>query len=697
MTSLFSTSNQAKYLNIIFNDQIYNGNIEELFDTKEFNSLSVCTFVSSVKYFFNKVNQFEKIELLLGIEDGENAQKFLYDPNYTSKFFSNLDKKTLTKILDNNVSIRFTSNGTTIHSKIYILKNLETKNTRIMFGSANFSTKAFSGDRQFEELVVYDSTYNSKIVDIFIQRYEEIKKFTNDFVPDIIRKKVQKEDKLIILNAEDSLDILQNRLKDVQIGVILPEELSKNIETTKKVIINQEENLKKELKSLEQTKTVIEIVTKATKGINSFITPAQFLKNKEQLITKVLKTQTIIKEFKDSRINLIYSPLENHFYIKGEESNDNTIEKFTKECDTTVLKEKLELLDKFINVYTKYTMNKEEATKKRIFEAILYAFTSPCIWKIRENIMFQQGRDEAKSAIPLFMLIAGQSQSGKTHLLKFISQIMGNLGNYYHFSKNSKLSSMSEINPQAIYNFFEEENLMPIFIDEITKDYFSSNSSSTSGYMGEGFMKKLTNSKEGKYPCMLASSNTDFSANSQVMRRMYYIQLNNPFDTSKKSEMDDFFTTLLHNFGLDLYKDFLYRLDQKINNGYEIDTNDILKPSREVFKDYFKTLDIPTPSYFSEERIDDYYIRGQKMWRDLYDMKYTGFREDKKNNTILLDDEIVFGTKLNSSSIKKELLQYLPIGVLVEDKGIVKLNYKNFFDFIKQNSKNLGFFKKIFY
>ncbi len=257
MTSLFSTSNQAKYLNIIFNDQIYNGNIEELFDTKEFNSLSVCTFVSSVKYFFNKVNQFEKIELLLGIEDGENAQKFLYDPNYTSKFFSNLDKKTLTKILDNNVSIRFTSNGTTIHSKIYILKNLETKNTRIMFGSANFSTKAFSGDRQFEELVVYDSTYNSKIVDIFIQRYEEIKKFTNDFVPDIIRKKVQKEDKLIILNAEDSLDILQNRLKDVQIGVILPEELSKNIETTKKVIINQEENLKKELKSLEQTKTVI--------------------------------------------------------------------------------------------------------------------------------------------------------------------------------------------------------------------------------------------------------------------------------------------------------------------------------------------------------------------------------------------------------------------------------------------------------
>ena len=62
--------------------------------------------------------------------------------------------------------------------------------------------------------------------------------------------------------------------------------------------------------------------------------------------------------------------------------------------------------------------------------------------------MWQQGRDESKSAVPLFMLIAGQSQSGKTHLLKFISQIMGNLEIITIFQKSSKLSSMSEINPQ---------------------------------------------------------------------------------------------------------------------------------------------------------------------------------------------------------------------------------------------------------
>ena len=61
-----------------------------------------------------------------------------------------------------------------------------------MFGSANFSTKAFGGDKQFEELVVYDSSYNSKIVDIFLQRYENIKKYTSEQMVKIILKRVIK-------------------------------------------------------------------------------------------------------------------------------------------------------------------------------------------------------------------------------------------------------------------------------------------------------------------------------------------------------------------------------------------------------------------------------------------------------------------------------------------------------------------------
>lgn len=695
MQSLFSQDVKSQYLGVIYNDEQFNGEVEKLFEPDKFDTIHICTFVSSPKYFFKQTALFKNIELLLGIEDNDNAQKFMFDTHYTNAFFTSLNKETLQKIANNNITIRFTQLGVTIHSKIYIQTNSKTSQSRVIIGSANFSHRAFGDNKQYEELVIYDSDYNPKIVEHFIARYDYIKQSTLDFVPKHIKEKIKKEElKIITLSDEESLEILKNRIMDMQTAVIIPDELGKDIQATKKLLAQQEEDVKKELLSIVQTKTIIEILTKTSKGITTFIQPAQFAKNKEQIITKVLKPVTIIKEFQDSRVKMIYSEMDGHIFLQDEK--DGTLTRFAKEADKETLQSKLKLLEKFISVYTTYTINTEQATQKRIFEAILYAFTSPYIWRIREIAMWQQGRDEIKSGFPLFMLIAGMSQSGKTHLLKFISQIMANHGGYYHYAKQAKLSSMNEANPQIINQFFEEENLTPIFIDEMTKEYFSSTSSATSGYMGEGFIKKLTNAKEGRHPCMIASSNTDFSANSQVMRRIYYIQLNNPFDISKKVDMAEFFTNILNEFGSELYRDFIFRLEQKFEHETKIDMNDILKPAREIFRDYFVMVGMPTPAYFSDLRIDDYFLRGQEMWRDLYSMKHSGFKEDKKSNTILLDDEIVFGTKMSVNRDKKELLQYLPIGVLIEEKGIVKLHYENFFKFIGEKSRNNGFFGKFF-
>lgn len=693
MDSLFSEDKQ--YLGILYNDELYEDNISNLFESIQFDEIYICTFVSSPKYFFTQTKSFKKIELLLGIEDNTNADKFVFDPKYTSDFFKSLNKETVEKISDGTIDIRFTQVGITIHSKIYIQRNSQTNSMRVIVGSANYSNKAFSNKNQFEELLVYDSNYNEKITEYYMSRYQSIKQSTLDFVPKYLKKKLAKEElKIITLSDEESLEILNERMVDIQTAVIVPDELDEGIQRTKKLLGQQEEDAKKELQSIVKSKTIIEIITKNTKNKTGFIQTAQFAKKKEQIITKVLQHSTDVKEFKDNRTNLIYSEMDSHVLLQDQKSN--LLTRYAQEVDNDTLMTKLKLLNDFISVYSSYTINTEEATKKRIFEAILYAFSSTYMWRLREEAMWQQGRDEVKSGFPLFMLIAGMAQSGKTHLIKFISQIMGNHGSYYHYIKQAKLSSMNQANPQIISQFFEEENLMPIFIDEINKEYFSSTSSATSSYMGEGFIKNLTNAKEGRHPCMIATSNTDFSANSQVMRRIYYIQLNNPFDSSKKVETAEYFTNLLNDFGTELYRDFLFRIEKKFELGIEINVNDILSPAREVFKEYYKALNMEIPSYFSNTRIDDYYIRGKEMWKDLYKMRYTGFKEDVKINIILLDDEIVFGTKMSANREKKELLQYLPIGVLVEEKGIVKLNLEKFFQFIDEKSRNIGFLKKLF-
>ena len=163
---------------------------------------------------------------------------------------------------------------------------------------------------------------------------------------------------------------------------------------------------------------------------------------------------------------------------------------------------------------------------------------------------------------------------------------------------------------------------------------------------------------------------------------------------AKKEETAEYFTNISNDFSTELYRDFLARLEEKFLQGITIDVNDILAPAREIFLDCFNEFEMEVPEYFSPTRIDDYYLRGKVMWRDLYNIKYKGFKEYKKEGVILLDDEYVFGTKMSASREKKELLQFLPIGVLREQKGIVRLDYEKFFDFLEMRSKNSGFLKR---
>ncbi|WP_456449172.1 phospholipase D family protein [Hydrogenimonas sp.] len=694
MQSLFSAEKSYTYLGILYNDEPWEKGVEALFDATSFDRLQIATFVSSPKHFFRQTAGFETIELLLGIEENAAAEKFLFDPDATEEMLRSLDKESLRKIGDGRIAIRFTEVGTTIHSKIYILTDTRSGKRRVVVGSANFSGRAFGGGRQFEELVAYDSDYNPRFVDHFVSRYETIRAATIDFIPPRIRKKLRTESlELLTLSDEESVELLKERIGELQGVVIAPDELSERIKTTKRVLAEQEASLKKEIEAIAKTKTVIEIVTRTAKGESRFLQPARIAAKKEQIITRAFQRVQKIREFTDSRVPLLFSEAEGKIFI---EEGEERFVPFARPADKEVLREQLTRLGRFIAAYTDFTVNDERETPKRIFEAILFSFCSVYIWRWREEAMWQQGRDEIKSAIPLFMLIAGMAQSGKTHLVTFISRIMGNHGQYYHYVKQAKLSSLKQINPQIIHQFFNEETLTPIFVDEITKEYYSSASAATSSYMGESFVKNITNAKSGRHPCMIATSNTDFSANSQVMRRMYYIQLNNPFDSGKKEAAAAYFNDVVEGFGTELYRDFLYRLEKRFDEGIAIDIRDILKPGREIFLEWFDELSLPIPDYFSSKRIDDYYLRGRTIWRDLYNMKHTGFKELKKENLILLDDETVFGTKLAASREKKELLQYLPIGVAIEEKGIVRLNYEKFFEFIGMGSKNSGFFGKIF-
>jgi len=689
MTNLFNEQSEKDYLSIFFDNENYHNNFKSLIDSKTYDSIDIVTFVSSPKFLFESIKEFKKVRIILGIEDNQNLNKYLLDPSSLNEFFESLDQEIIEKIINKDIEIRFTTIGNMIHSKIY---NLKSTNSYIsIVGSANFSSSALSGTKQFEELIGYTHSINPEFVNHYHDRFDHIYSHSIDFIPTRLKKKVQElEIKILKISEEESLEILSQNIDNLNAIVQIDEDVAKELNLEKSRLIQEDKDQQKELQTNQKIKKIFEIVTKQKKGITALVTPKEFEKKKETIITKVFRKELIKKEYEDTRLKLYYDQKFNYLQKLDESSNTTTV--FHKQIDTDLLKSKIELLGEFISSYTNYTINNETNTQSRIFEAILYSFMAPFIWKIREEFSKIDNKDEIKTNIPLFLLIAGQAQSGKTHLIRFISSITGSSGNYFHYKSQAKLENMQQINPQVIDNFIHSENITPVFVDEINKEYFTTTNSSKNSYMGEGYIKNITNSKDGIHPCVIATSNTDFSANSQVMRRIYYIQLNNPF-VSNASKTNDHFNDILLNFGSELYRDFIYKLELKFTHGVRLNLDDFIYMGREIFQEYFEQLNIKAPNWFSHKPINDYYTRGKEIWSAKYIQHNKYFTHVKNKNEILLDEEKVFGTKMSANRDKKELLQFLPIGVIIEDKGIVRLNREKFLEFIEYRD---GWINKVF-
>ncbi len=85
--------------------------------------------------------------------------------------------------------------------------------------------------------------------------------------------------------------------------------------------------------------------------------------------------------------------------------------------------------------------------------------------------------------------------------------------------------------------------------------------------MGESFIKEISNTLVGEYPSVISTTNTTFQSDAQIIKRIYYIQLNNSFDNQRESESLKYFDEIRKDFGTELFSDFVLRVKQKLNEG----------------------------------------------------------------------------------------------------------------------------------
>ncbi len=668
---ILKTTKKVKYLNVILNDKPFEKNIDALFGG--FRELLAITFVSSPKFFFDFVTKhgFQEVKLIIGIEDNDINDKFnLINPEPQFEFFKSLPQEIIDKIKNNEIQVRYSKLGITIHSKLFILKN--DQKIRAIMGSANLTQKALSGKNQFEEVIAYDETYNPDLVKLMIDRFEHIWSESIDYVPERLKK--ENKTTIQVFSTNTALDLLKENLSKLSIAGVSSQALEElmnesNVETDMV-------EYKKEY--LTNSKDIINTLTKRTKKGVLLVSPREIPKKQQLISVKITRLSRKSDEL-DLRREVVYNETDDMLYIGNGETD--SFEQYSKPIDEEIIITFIKKINMFVEAYEKFTIgSKKLYSKQRVFEAILYAFSSPFVWKIRQIHAKNKGRDTALSDIPPFLVIAGQAWTGKTHLLEFISRLLGTQGRYFHYN--------TDIKPANVRDYFFSENIFPILIDEITKDYFTS--SSASATKGESFVKSITNSLSGKHPCLIATTNTEFNANMQIIRRIYYLQINKPFDKTKKSQTDDYFSEVIEGIDDSLFKDFSFRFSQQVKNEENVVKNgDYLNLTRKIFEEYFKTAKIEKPDYFIDKPLLDYYHRGSFMWKNLFQTKREGFKIQE--NMVIVDPTVVFnGDRIEKEKAKK----FLDIGVILEDSVVLVLDKDKFFDFIDLNKKT-GLFGKI--
>ncbi len=245
---------------------------------------------------------------------------------------------------------------------------------------------------------------------------------------------------------------------------------------------------------------------------------------------------------------------------------------------------------------------------------------------MRRDIERTKGKEKI-AEIPVFLILGGQAGTGKTKLLSSISRLVGNGGRFEDF-KNIKTKEH-----RVLYDLFYSDNLMPIFIDEIPESFFRDS--------GENLIKNVANSLVTHHPILIGTTNQEFSAESQVVRRLYYLHFDNPVNQDAKKQAEEYFEKEVGELNDRLFRHFISEMLALISEKDEyFKMEDPVFYGRQIFTRLFAEAGIERPAFLSKVPLGDYYKIGSLEWYSFYENNKDRFKEIKREEELLLSIDL---------------------------------------------------------
>lgn len=654
---------------IILNNQVIEGlEIGSIFDSEKYDIFKGVTFSIDQKFAEKHLSNFKETTIVVGIQDSDVQERGLsleqkqikqlvdntkiLSSGLPIKMFENFSRSIQDLILEDSYQLRIPLSKT-IHTKMYLLKNSESGDTRLIIGSANLSNQAFSNTTpQLELLEIRD---NSELFSEYENYFDtEIISETVDFFGNSVRKKAkskaQKEETnvTITFTPKEFGELKVNRISE-QFDQIKESVSSGKIEQTvidelkeeAKIVDVRSKELKQEFDDVDLavriTTAAVNVRTgngKADVKLHENSEVKKRVSNllRDNLLAKKVKAEVLPRDLlisrpairTDSNSGLSLGIKENETKAEDGSVVENfKYHKIGKKLDDEGIKKSVLLIDSIMKNYKEFVPNYTSDYGKRVIEAIAFAFTSPFLSEIRQNTSLNS---EALD-IPLFAVIGGTGGSGKSKLLNIINRMLGlndmtEPTTYSELVVDDSVQKNSKTITQLKYWMLEEDNVAPLLIDELPDKFFDAK--------GVQFIKDVANisgKKPHLTPAFICTTNaSDMVAKEEaITRRMYYLLNDRKFDDQYRDISTEKYNELFNETTDELFQDFVLRFSEILSDDntewkyYNHGKVDFLKNTRTIFEEYFKIAGFETlPDYFPEERVDDTNKTNITMWKRLY-------------------------------------------------------------------------------
>lgn len=399
-------------------------NYEEIF--KGFNEIRVITYSYALSFIEEIMHYFNHGEVIIGFDkmiNNKTAELFAlqeYSTNYVSQ------NTYLQERINNNEFRFFVLNDLVSHQKVYLLK-ADDGRVRTITGSANFSGRAWGGD-QIECVTVCD---DPECYDVYASQYETLQRFSTD--------EISKNAAPIDSNGENAEE--------------LP--IFKRIEKEHAIVLHDAQD--------EEEMDYFFHVNKLDKNWEERLKAAKLKPAKDGSILFELKNmKTILNTIKKNNVKKREREMINPQFVIDYDTHSASYNQKTfnldpdKDAVVNDLQRLMEYMDGF-NLFTKDTTR----LKTLYWKVLNYMFLSPFIAKLR----YEGDRYGYEDRFfPMYMLIYGDSDAGKSGFVKFTRTLMF----------NEKLNTLSQdyFSNKPMTSLKADVKGCPILIDELTPTYW---------------------------------------------------------------------------------------------------------------------------------------------------------------------------------------------------------------------------------